>query len=106
MGYIHALAHDKFCQKVIQILFYPKKHQDQAVHSSFAIYFFQTSTNASREQLNVHRSAQKHLTRTNVLAMKDINLMKMDLHVEVVIFAKEFCQCGIKIFTKRNIQPL
>jgi len=45
----------------------------------------QTSTNASREQLNVNRPAQTTLAHSNVLAMKDMNLMKMDLHVEVVM---------------------
>ena len=49
----------------------------------FCDFNFQTSTNASREQLNVNRSAQTTLAHLNVLAMKDMNLMKMDLHVEV-----------------------
>jgi len=47
-------------------------------------------TNASRELLNVNRSAQTTLAHSNVLAMKDMNLMKMDLHVEVTKFDIRF----------------
>jgi len=59
---------------------------DVTVFFKFWYCYSQTLTNASRKQPNVHRSAQKHLTRTNVLAMKDMNLMKMDFHVEVTTF--------------------
>jgi len=45
-------------------------------------------TNARWEQLNagLHKSAQTALAHSNVLAMKDMNSMKMDLHAEVTTF--------------------
>ena len=52
-------------------------------------------TNARREQLNVNRSAQTTLAHSNVLAMKDMNLMKMDLHVEVVMFDTRFLNSAV-----------
>ena len=38
----------------------------------------------------MNRPAQTTLAHLNVLAMKDMNLMKMDLHVEVVMFDTRF----------------
>jgi len=40
MGCAHAPAHDKFCQKVIRILFYPKKHQRSSSSFEFCDLFF------------------------------------------------------------------
>jgi len=54
-------------------------------------------TNARWKQLSAHRSAQTTLAHSNVLAMKDMNLMKMDLHVEVAKFNDRFELCIVTI---------
>ena len=82
-------------------LFYPMSDKSLQCSSCFEFgnCYFQTSTNALREQLNVHRPAQTTLDRSNVLAMTDTNLMKMDLHAEVTMLDIVLGQCSDKMIS-------